>query len=93
MRVIIDGDAAFVAADDFVNLQESEVAWIDVPAATLADFRRRDRNLSLREAANHIDGLLVEAERICLEHSDEDLTSALSECQMTMHQARDMLGI
>lgn len=42
MKVIVDGDAAFLAADDFVDLQVSDVHWIDVPPETLRDFQRRD---------------------------------------------------
>ncbi len=40
--MIVDGDAVFIAADDFVDLQESEVAWVDVPLETIRDFQRRD---------------------------------------------------
>ncbi len=91
MKVIVDGDSVFVAADDFVNLQESDVSWIDVPVRTLGDFIRRDRNHSLREAARRVDALLSEAERICLEH-DDDLAT-FCECQMVIHEARGVLGM
>ena len=42
MRVVVDGDAVFIAADDFVDLQVSDVTWVDVPEAELRDYRRRD---------------------------------------------------
>ncbi len=48
MKVIVDGDAVFIAADDFVDLQESDVVWVDVPVEKLREFQRRERSRSPR---------------------------------------------
>lgn len=70
MRVIVDGDAVFVAADDFVDLQVSDVTWVDVPASELADYLKRDR-LHADERKGAVVAALLDARRVLVEAEEE----------------------
>ncbi len=49
MKVIVDGDAVFIAADDFVDLATSDVTWVEVPEDELRDYQRRDKIVAREE--------------------------------------------
>ena len=65
MKVIVDGDAVFIASDDFVDLQVSDVTWVDVPESELKDYQRRDQ-LHAKDI-ERMDEALRAALRACLE--------------------------